>query len=287
MPGTDDFSVAGKGTICAGEPDFDDGPNRTPTDAACREHCLKGDHHRSGGGHHPPPPLLPTGPVDLTIHTDKATHQISELSMGCHSDSGYAHQARGFYAQMIVGDSFNATDYPDGSWNTESSPGATFTATADPTKFHGTPSEKLSLSGTGSGGVSNRGLGNAGLLLEGREYEGFIFASGGSVTTSVSVVVTLEDYTTKKVLATQTLNVAGPTFGRYNFSLTPSASTSCVDIAPGSDPLVSCGKGKPRSSVGRECNNAASPRSRLASLLTQRYCAQTRAKNAAASLRSA
>jgi hypothetical protein len=26
--------------------------------------------------------------------------------MGCHSDSGYTHQARGLYAQMIVGESF-------------------------------------------------------------------------------------------------------------------------------------------------------------------------------------
>ena len=80
-PGTDDFAVAGKGVICKGEPDFRDGPRATPTDAACREHCLKGDH---GGGHHgpPPPPPLPVGAVDLTVHTDATTHQISNLSMG-------------------------------------------------------------------------------------------------------------------------------------------------------------------------------------------------------------
>ena len=42
-------------------------------------------------------------------------------------------------------------------------------------------------------------------------------------------------------------------FIRYNFTLTPSASTSCVDIAPGSDPAVSCGNGKPRSSIGHTC----------------------------------
>ena len=40
------------------------------------------------------------GPTNVTIHTDVVTHEISELAMGCHSDSGYEHQPRGFYAQM-------------------------------------------------------------------------------------------------------------------------------------------------------------------------------------------
>ena len=82
----------------------------------------------------------------------------------------------------------------------------------------------------------------------------------------VSLLVTLEDYTAagKKVLATQTLVVeAGAGFARFNFTLTPSASTSCVDIAPGSDPLVSCGHGRPRSSVGHTSVQRKNPRPAL------------------------
>ena len=35
----------------------------------------------------PPPP-----PVSLSVNLDQVTHTVSHLSMGCHSDSGYAHQ---------------------------------------------------------------------------------------------------------------------------------------------------------------------------------------------------
>ena len=50
--------------------------------------------------------------------------------------SGYAHQARGFYSQMIVGSSFNASTYSDGRWNIQG--GGGFSAATD-TKaaFHG------------------------------------------------------------------------------------------------------------------------------------------------------
>jgi hypothetical protein len=87
-PGTSNFTVVATGKICAGPPDFRDGPHATPTDAECRERCLKGEHGIHGGGHGPSPTPLPQGPVDLTIHTDSVTHQISPLAMGCHSDSG-------------------------------------------------------------------------------------------------------------------------------------------------------------------------------------------------------
>eukprot|EP01052_Picozoa_sp_SAG31_P047917 SAG31_NODE_9796_length_1226_cov_1.090506_2_plen_210_part_01 len=150
-------TAVGPGLICAEPPDFRDGPRATASAALCRQHCLKGDKgvHGGGGGHPPSAPKIPKGPVDLVLHTDQVTHQISPLAMGCHSDSGYAHQARGipespmvlglslpllltvhidvfqltrnvafligFYSQMIVGDSFNATGYPDGRWNVEKS----------------------------------------------------------------------------------------------------------------------------------------------------------------------
>ena len=51
------------------------------------------------------------GPPSVTVYTGTVTHRISPLVMGCHSDTGYEHQARGFYAQMIVPDSMNATGF--------------------------------------------------------------------------------------------------------------------------------------------------------------------------------
>ena len=217
-------------------------------------------------------PLLPLLPAAadtinrVTVHTDTVTHQITPLAMGCHSDTGYEHQARGFYAQMIVPDSMNATSFTatphwggnastDGSfssarvgWNVETSaPSVAFThstKTDEASRFHGVASERLSLAGKGSGGLSNRGLGNAGMVFEGgKPYEGFLWAAAASAS-PVLVVVSLEDYTAtpKRVLATQTLKVqAGPGFKRYNFTLTPSASTRCIDIPYRSDPLILCG----------------------------------------------
>ena len=190
------------------------------------------------------------GPRNITIHTDNVTHQISPLAMGCHSDSGFEHQARGFYAQMIVGASFNSTGFPkngDGAfarspgWNLRlSDPSVSFAATTEPTAlFHGVASEKLTLTGKGNGGVSNRGLSNAGMVYQGgKSYDGFIFARlpAGSAAAPVVVHVSLEDFVSNKTLATQTLSVGGggssgaaaADFVRYNFTLTPSASTGCV-----------------------------------------------------------
>ena len=34
------------------------------------------------------------------------THKVNPLFNGCHSDSGYTHQPRGLYAQMVLGESF-------------------------------------------------------------------------------------------------------------------------------------------------------------------------------------
>jgi len=168
--------------------------------------------------------------------------------MGCHSDSGFEHQARGFYAQMIVGASFNSTGFPkngDGAfarspgWNLRlSDPSVSFAATTEPTAlFHGVASEKLTLTGKGNGGVSNRGLSNAGMVYQGgKSYDGFIFARlpAGSAAAPVVVHVSLEDFVSNKTLATQTLSVGGggssgaaaADFVRYNFTLTP--STGCV-----------------------------------------------------------
>lgn len=221
-------------------PPFPNGTTWCPTDASVPKavQCV--------GGY--------AGPDNITIHTDNVTHRISPLSMGCHSDSGFEHQARGFYAQMIVGASFNSTGFSKPSpgafarapgWNLErSSPSVSFSAGTDPTAlFHGVASERLMLMGPGSGGVSNRGLSNAGMVFQGgKEYEGYMFARlPAGASTPVAVHVSLENFVANETLATQMLSIhRGTDFHRLNFSLTPSSSTTCVDVVPGSDPTILC-----------------------------------------------
>ena len=169
---------------------------------------------------------------------------------------------------MIVGDSFDANKYPDGRWNTEVGANVTFETsqtTSDLDTLYNVPSQLFDLlAGTGSAGLSNRGLGNAGMVFEAaKEYEGFIFAKSDRATT---VTVSLEDYTSTpaKVLASGTFTVGGSDrrnhvddngFARYNFSLTPSASTTCVDVTPGTPAAanISCGNDKYRSPIGHTC----------------------------------
>ena len=79
----------------------------------------------------------------------------------------------------------------------------------------------------------------------GKEYTGYVFARAP---TAVALTVALRDVTVRsaapKVLATTTLHVAGGSqWAQYNFSLTPTASTGCVEIPFYSDPAISCSNG--------------------------------------------
>eukprot|EP00756_Hemistasia_phaeocysticola_P055443 Hpha_TRINITY_DN31388_c0_g1::TRINITY_DN31388_c0_g1_i1::g.194447::m.194447 len=42
----------------------------------------------------------------VTVDPANVTHQVSNFTLGCHSDSGYTHQPRGLYSQLIYGESF-------------------------------------------------------------------------------------------------------------------------------------------------------------------------------------
>eukprot|EP01051_Picozoa_sp_SAG22_P002955 SAG22_NODE_138_length_18031_cov_5.796621_3_plen_268_part_00 len=196
------------------------------------------------------------------MQTDEVTHTISELVLGCHADV-CMHGPRMFASQLLYGDSFNASGA--GVWNVEAPAGAVFATGQDSDAsalFHGVPSQRLRYvsGGPGSAGLSNRGLANAGLA-----FEGYIFArpGGGGVhagsvapgPVSVSLTVSLEDYVTRNTLASTTLRLAGSGFQRYNFSLTPTAATGCVDIVPGSDPAIDCGMNV--TTVGHTCVRCA------------------------------
>ena len=43
-------------------------------------------------------------PIHIDVDPTNVTHTVNPLFMGCHSDSGYTHQPRGFFAQMILGE---------------------------------------------------------------------------------------------------------------------------------------------------------------------------------------
>ena len=197
-------------------------------------------------------------PSDVVITIDTslaASHAASPLVMGCHSDSGYTHQPRGFYSQMVVGASFEAAvngivppiiaaastlQAEHGApqriyWNNLTTGTAIGHAKlSNATQFHGESSMCLSFAkgGTGFVGVTNRGLGNEGLVFEtGKPYDGFLFASSVAAAT---LEVSLRGTATASgvALATTTLHhPGGGAWLRFNFSLTPSASTSCVNMS--------------------------------------------------------
>ena len=114
--------------------------------------------------------------------------------------------------------------------------------------FHGRASLHIKHPGGGTAetvGMSNRGLGHEGLVFEGgKPYEGYFFAKAkAKVTFSVAIV----DYTAdgNKTLATQDIHFAGgggdnAAWSKLNFTLTPSASTTCVGLSLSTDE-VSCG----------------------------------------------
>ena len=47
-------------------------------------------------------------PVALTINVSNVTHTVEPRSMGCHSDSGYVHNSRALYSEMLYGVCFDS-----------------------------------------------------------------------------------------------------------------------------------------------------------------------------------
>jgi alpha-L-arabinofuranosidase len=175
-------------------------------------------------------------PSELTVDASNVTHQMRKFDMGCHSDSGYSHEPRNLYSQMIYGSSFESP-FPVGSadgtgWRDASTGGgrATLDAAAP---FNGQSSQQLS--GVGAA-VANRGLGNEGLVFVASSvYEGYLFAksaSGGAITVSIRDWSTSPS-TPGRVLASAVLEVPAGNWSRLNFSLTPATGTNCEGIVPG------------------------------------------------------
>lgn len=221
--------------------------------------------------------LLPfADPVPMTVTVGKdVTHRINPLYTGCHSDSGFTHQVRGFSSQMIFGESFEkpqpncSSGLASDAWSFSSSCklcGATNTsedATVAPA-MHGASSRRLTIASAAGAGEStfaalhNRALGSEGMFFEaGKPYEGYLFAKcDASATAPVELVVRLEDKSTAlpTVLSSMSFSLLPPdcgTWTKLDFELTPSAGTSCEGIEVGSDPTVYCTK--PTGEAGHSC----------------------------------
>eukprot|EP00937_MAST-01D_sp_MAST-1D-sp2_P006106 g6106.t1 len=183
----------------------------------------------------------------------------NRLVMGCHSDSGYMAQPFGLESQMVWGESFEGnwsrgryvplrdpSIHPNISWNHLHDGDAVF-ATDAAAPFHGLASQRIELRSGSFAFVSNRGLGNQGLVLRaGKEYTGYVFARSAD---AVQLTVALHNIGTaaargRELLASTVIAVAGDSqWKRYNFSLTPTGSTSCAIIPFGSDPSILCSDG--------------------------------------------
>ena len=114
----------------------------------------------------------------IAVDATKPTHEVNRLYMGCHSDSGFGHQVRGFYSNLLSGESFEPE--PSVTWGQTLLPpsaNANVTLEGKGAGMHGQTALRLSYrSGSGLAGLANRGFRNEGLSLEAsRPYEGFLF----------------------------------------------------------------------------------------------------------------
>jgi hypothetical protein len=191
----------------------------------------------------PPTPAPPIRPCTVEIDTQQVTHTVRREFMGCHSDSGFAHEPRALFSQMVMGESFETTvldgvPFTNSTWpNQMITPGTKATLGLDVTHpWHGLQSQRIAVhslpSSGGSASVANRGMANEGMVFEaGKPYEGFVFARS-STAGGVKLVVTIEDHTRGAVLATQEVIVpAGQSWVKLDFNLTPSGSTNCEGIS--------------------------------------------------------
>ena len=190
------------------------------------------------GGPPPPPPPPPSG---VTVAAGSVLSTLSPTILSCHSDEGFMHQPQSFLSQMVYGEAFESTNGMRSAWSTAMDGTAQGSAAPDrsqPFAAAGLPSMKLAFtSGTGAVRLVNRGMGHEGLVFSsGKPYEGYIFARADAAT---AVTVALRDYTGSVVLDSVVVNVpGGGAWTQLNYTLTPSASTSCVGIE--SDPEVDC-----------------------------------------------
>jgi hypothetical protein len=188
--------------------------------------------------------------VAFLVDATAPTGPTNPLLAACHADLGYVHASWAFYSQMIMGPAFDSQS----KWNPyTASPGDKLQWAVDSsTPYLGVPAMRVALAaGAGPAGLTNRGMGNEGLAFRAPPggaafYEGWLLARADGAA-AVAVTVALRDYTSNATLAEASLTLPGNPAGaagpwtNLTFTLTPSAGTACVGIAPGSDPAIDCG----------------------------------------------
>lgn len=193
-------------------------------------------------------PMPPANKTTVSINLNQVTNpSVNKRFMGCHHDYGFAQAPRGFYAEMVYGNLFDAGTESVPGWTSRvDGQGSTGSATAS--SFSAKPSMNIVLQSGNQAAMVNRGIGGRGMYLQGAQpYTVQVWIWTGGQTTAF---VELRDFTAGAngtSLARQefTVQSTGPDWGStwipYNLTLTPSAGTTCVSIPWGSDPTIDCG----------------------------------------------
>jgi hypothetical protein len=191
-------------------------------------------------------PGLPVASAGCTLQIDPRRpplHRINPHFMGCHSDAGYAHQARGLSAELLNGNAFepvpDAGNFAPGTRLNDTTANMTYPpqqawSLDRAAKVSGSslmPSGRALVLGPGPGSATNRGFGNEGLPLQaGKVYEGYLVARSAE---AVEVTVTLEPRGSRvgaPPLASAAVSIPAGNWSKLPFSLTPNASVTCAGI---------------------------------------------------------
>ena len=163
--------------------------------------------------------------ASISVDATQPTHTVDPLYMGCHSDSGFGHQVRGFYSNLLSGESFEPE--PGVTWGQTLLPqsaNASVTVEGHGSGMHGQSALRINYrAGSGLVGLGNRGFRNEGLFLRANKtYEGYLFVNGSAATIDVSVRVYRANSTWTRELASTALPFGGGNWTRLDFQLTPS-----------------------------------------------------------------
>ena len=124
------------------------------------------------------PPSPPT--LSVTADAGQRLHAANPLYMGCHSDSGFVHQVRGWSSQMVFGESFEAPPAATASgqssyaWQQVIVGDVKVDVDSDPSlNFSSWPSQRIAIAAGAAGAFACRaGQGRGGAGMEGGETRG-------------------------------------------------------------------------------------------------------------------
>ena len=182
------------------------------------------------------------------------THTVNPLYMGCHSDSGFGHQVRSLYSNLLSGESFEPE--PGATWGQTLLPptaDASVSLEGSGAGMHGQTALRVNYrTGSGLAGQANRGFRNEGLYVrKGLVYEGYLFVKSAA---AAVIDVSLRAYTPggngTRPLSQAMLPFGGGNWSRLNFTLRPAEDALCEGIPLDSDPLIHCDH---TSDVGHIC----------------------------------